>query len=90
MGLSNMVNTYALKDKGHKKFLWLYVTNFMHQNPGCYILFRDFDAVRDDSKRFEMELYSVSVDNFNFYWLCVFIGGFDGWMWFYAYLCKRE
>ncbi|GJV76710.1 RNA-directed DNA polymerase, eukaryota, partial [Tanacetum coccineum] len=47
-----MVNVYAPQDEEGKQNLWRFITEFMSTNPGHYIIFGDFNSVRNKSERF--------------------------------------
>nr|GEY03425.1 RNA-directed DNA polymerase, eukaryota [Tanacetum cinerariifolium] len=47
-----MVNVYAPQDEERKQNLWRFITEFMSNNPGRYIIFGDFNSVRNKTKRF--------------------------------------
>nr|GEV35062.1 RNA-directed DNA polymerase, eukaryota, reverse transcriptase zinc-binding domain protein [Tanacetum cinerariifolium] len=47
-----MVNVYAPQDEEGKQNLWRFITEFVSNNLGHYIIFGDFNSVRNKSKRF--------------------------------------
>ncbi|GJX07501.1 RNA-directed DNA polymerase, eukaryota, reverse transcriptase zinc-binding domain protein [Tanacetum coccineum] len=46
-----MFNIYAPEDDRKKEALWQSILEFMSYNPGHYIIFGDFNAVRNESER---------------------------------------
>lgn len=58
-------NVYAPQDKQKKKELWNYMTMFMSQNQGDYIVFGDFNVVRVPTERYGSIFCPGSADDFN-------------------------
>ncbi|GJR47268.1 RNA-directed DNA polymerase, eukaryota [Tanacetum coccineum] len=60
-----MVNVYAPQDEEGKQNLWRFITEFMSTNPGHYIIFGDFNSVRNKSERFGSVFSNSNASYFN-------------------------
>ncbi|GJY82997.1 RNA-directed DNA polymerase, eukaryota [Tanacetum coccineum] len=60
-----MVNVYAPQDEEGKQHIWRYITEFMSSNPGHYIIFEDFNSVRNSSERFGSIFSTTNAFYFN-------------------------
>ncbi|GKB64193.1 RNA-directed DNA polymerase, eukaryota [Tanacetum coccineum] len=60
-----MVNVYAPQDEEGKQNIWRFITEFMSTNPGHYIIFGDFNSVRNKSERFGSVFSNSNASYFN-------------------------
>lgn len=60
-----MVNIYAPQGVQPKKDLWLFLRGFMIRNPGNYLFFGDFNAVRNSDERRGSSFCQLTTDHFN-------------------------
>ncbi|GKA13722.1 RNA-directed DNA polymerase, eukaryota [Tanacetum coccineum] len=60
-----MVNVYASQDEEGKQNLWRYIIEFMLSNLGHYIIFGDFNSVRNNSERFDFIFSNINAFYFN-------------------------
>ena len=60
-----MVNVYAPQQDNQKRALWELLHGFMASNPGEYIFFGDYNAVRNSSERWECEGHQREADDIN-------------------------
>nr|GEW97244.1 RNA-directed DNA polymerase, eukaryota, reverse transcriptase zinc-binding domain protein [Tanacetum cinerariifolium] len=60
-----MVNIYAPQDDRKKEELWQTILTFRNENPGSYILFGDFNVVRNPSERVGSQFNLISASSFN-------------------------
>ncbi|GJY70812.1 RNA-directed DNA polymerase, eukaryota [Tanacetum coccineum] len=60
-----MVNIYAPQDDRKKEELWQILLTFWNENPGSYIIFGDFNVVRNSSERVGSQFNHFSASSFN-------------------------
>ncbi|XP_071719084.1 uncharacterized protein [Rutidosis leptorrhynchoides] len=60
-----MINVYAPQNFNDKSILWGRLLDFMNSNPGCYIVFGDFNSVRHEDERFGSEYFPHDASIFN-------------------------
>ncbi|PWA35424.1 RNA-directed DNA polymerase, eukaryota [Artemisia annua] len=60
-----IVNIYAPQDTLKKRDLWHALSMFMYNNEGNYIIFGDFNAVREESERWGCNFIQREADDFN-------------------------
>ncbi|GKE89326.1 RNA-directed DNA polymerase, eukaryota, reverse transcriptase zinc-binding domain protein, partial [Tanacetum coccineum] len=60
-----MTNVYAPQEEWKKQALWNSILLFMQQNPGMYIVFGDFNVVRNEVERIGSRFNLASATAFN-------------------------
>ncbi|PWA53107.1 cytochrome P450 [Artemisia annua] len=60
-----MVNVYAPQYEEGKQNLWCYIIEFMYSNLGYYIIFGDFNFVRNNFERFGSFFSNINAVYFN-------------------------
>ncbi|KAK9057871.1 hypothetical protein SSX86_022710 [Deinandra increscens subsp. villosa] len=60
-----MINIYAPQTESRKKALWEGLLDFMNANPGTYIIFGDFNSIRNQSEKLGKYFSSSNANNFN-------------------------
>ncbi|KAK9063215.1 hypothetical protein SSX86_017085 [Deinandra increscens subsp. villosa] len=61
----NVLNVYAPQDKGEKRLLWSKIDSLIGSNEGWWILFGDFNAVRDREERKNSKFDKTCASDFN-------------------------
>ncbi|XP_071692041.1 uncharacterized protein [Rutidosis leptorrhynchoides] len=59
------INVYSPQDRGKKRHLWMFLSEFLSNNPGEHVLFGDFNAVRSSQERQGSEFCPLSSSDFN-------------------------
>ena len=60
-----MVNVYAPQSGSDKRQVWNSILSFINQNPGEYVLFGDFNVVRNQDERFGSVFCQLEANDFN-------------------------
>ncbi|PWA46118.1 RNA-directed DNA polymerase, eukaryota [Artemisia annua] len=60
-----IMNVYAPQDIGQKRLLWTFITDYMSDNVGNYILLGDYNAVRVEGERWGCQFSRREATDFN-------------------------